>query len=461
MLGIQLIILIILLTLFYTTGGEYQLEIVRYTLVLTLCSLSLLFLCRKKSCISKQYLGVSFFFLFIFLIVNFQIGIDYAVENPNINFEFFFYDVSKISKVILLSAIMTVAYNLGSQLSLEKRNRSINTVKEIRIIRIRPLLYMLLFFFLLFLLTLNTDYVNGGHGKVRINPLSLSFYGVYWRLSIIYMGIVYYNNQHKVNVRMEKELSILFLLSLLIIGVIFSLAHNRIYIIYLYIPFIFIFLLGRNVRLNLLSITTGAVAIVFLSTLFKLFDIEALVFDFSSTLNAFKNIDQNPLLLSFSPATAELAASVYPNSIFYELWTQGFSFYGATLISNTFKVIPGLLGFGVNLFNMSKTELDTAVYITDLMNSSYGLGTNCIGDSLINIGFIPTILVFVFLGYLFTTSDLRVVNKTRKSLVDISLWLSIASLVVFIPRSSIFDLIGMLGFNLLFIYIYPRLLKSS
>ena len=457
---IQLFILIIL-CIFYLLDGYACISFSYLPITLSLVGLSFLSILkfRSKSTLSKRSFTVSFLFLFISLIVNFQISIDYLFNNPNLNFDLFFYDLNQLNSVILVSGIMVTSYNLGFSYSLSREKEICK--KEVfnassKVINAKPILFFAFVFFVLCLLTMNASYIKGGHGSVPLNSLSLSFYGLYWRLSIIYMSVIYYNNQFKKTFKIEKELSPLFLLMIGLSSLLFLLAHNRIYVIYLIVPLLMIFFLGRKLKMRLSFFLIIFIGVGLTSTMFKLFDLSSVLFDFTGTYKAISDITGNQALLSFSPFTAELASSVYANSVLYKLWKSGHFFWFATPVSNFFKILPGLLGFLISMFNIDVLELDTARYITEMVRSSYGLGTNCIGDCLINIGFVPSIFMFFFVGLFFAKSDLKVYNNHGVSLKWITIWLSIASLVVFIPRSSLFDLIGIIGFNVIFVSIYPK-----
>ena len=143
------------------------------------------------------------------------------------------------------------------------------------------------------------------------------------------------------------------------------------------------------------------------------------------------------------------------------MWLNGVKFYGLSIIANLLKIVPGLLGFLINLFNVNLLDIDTARYITDFVGTSYGIGTNSIGDCLINVGFFPTIIIFVLIGYFFTKCDLKIYSQKTLNIKWFIIWISIISHILFVPRSSLFDLIGVLGFNLIFISFYSKMKMSS
>lgn len=460
---IQYIILLILAFSFcFISVGDSRLSLFFYLLLIILSSL-LMMKSRKKTCLEKKMISVSSLFLVFFFIVNFQISIDFLVKNPYMNFEFYFYDISKINKLVSLSGSCLVAYNIGcmrdvfnyKQLGNIKSNKIIPEDK----VNEKPLLFMCVVFVLLFVLTINKSYINGGHGVIPANPISLSFYGFFQRMYIIYISVIFYNSQSQTTkTRVTKKIVFLMILILPII-VIFLLAHNRIYIIYILLPLILLLTRVYEKNIGFLSFILLLSLIGSLSISFKLYNIESLITNPIDVISSLLYLDGNQGLLSFYPFTGELAYSVYASSVLLKFYELGYFFWGASLFVGLMKIMPGMVGFIMALFGITSTiGFDTASFITKEMNSSYGLGSNCVGDLLINIGFIPSLIFFYLVGRLFMKSDLMVYeSKSRASLIWTTVWLSVASYVVFIPRSSFSDFIGAVGFNVIFVFIYKRI----
>lgn len=454
---VQFFILIILIIFYYLPLGLNNRIELCLIIGLVVFSSLLVFKRRKKTNLAKKMITVSSIFFVVYFIVNFQISIDYILQNPRLNFNYFFFDLSQISRLSALSGSCLVAYNIGNISGYNSfRNKKSQKIL-VKSINEKPILYLCLFAFLLFIITMNKAYINGGHGVVQANPTSLSFYGLYQKFSLIYLACIYYNYQSLKFKDLFSKTSILFIVSIIISILLFLSAHNRVYVIYLFIPICFLVMRSLNVNIRFIPFLVLFVFIGLLSTAFKIFDIRSLFSNAGDVLSSVYRMEGIETLMSYSPFTGELAFSVFASSILLSLYDAGYSFYGISFLTGILKIFPGLVSLFMTLFGLTKMQIDTGIYITEYMNSSFGLGTNCVGDTLINIGFIPSVIFFFFVGKLFSLSDLNVFHKNQKSFIWILVWLTIASFVVFLPRGSFSDLIGLLGFNTLFGLFYIKI----
>jgi len=131
------------------------------------------------------------------------------------------------------------------------------------------------------------------------------------------------------------------------------------------------------------------------------------------------------------------------------MWENGLSLYGISFLVGFLRVMPGLMGF----LNLDPSAYDSAVIATLYSGANYGVGTTAIIDLLVNFGVVLSLMIFLYVGYFFGRSELKVFSG-NKSIYSYVIFLTITILILFYPRASINDLISMVLFNLIFCKIY-------
>lgn len=463
-MNFQIFILFILLLSYYFSPQSISSEYLLWIIVLIFLSLSSLWLKRRKTVLHKRNISLTLIFTFLFLIVNFQIPIDFVLGNDLLDFSRYFYDYDIVNRSVTFSALALVAFNIGSVKSMYKPIRV--KLEKIDNISSYPLLILVCICFILFVLNINLEFIRGGHGTTKADALAMSFYVLYLRLSILYLSVVVYNKvrsdtlSHSL-VSFFRSFSYLYWLTVVISVFLFLFAHNRVFIIYLLFPIIMGYVVYRRLQIRLFILVGGIMVVAFLATIFKIFDLQNMFSGIVSLGGNLRNLVNYKQFNSFSPFTVELAYSIYPNTVLFYLWDKGATFYGLSFIVGILKSIPGAVSCFMFIAGLDVTNIETGDFATKVVGSSYGLGSASAADMLINIGFYPTLLLFGLIGFFFTRCDISVFSRKRLNIYMIVSTLTIASLVVFIPRGSFFELIGFLLFNLLFIRIYLMITKKK
>ncbi|REC49608.1 hypothetical protein DRF67_03840 [Chryseobacterium pennipullorum] len=394
-------------------------------------------------------------------IISFQIPLEVSLGNLELlNFRFF-YNSEVINEMVAFSALVLDVFLLGVTVNYSrlKKNAALPLISQDSVSSVttkyspKPLFILMAVCFLVFLLNINKGYIDSGHGTVKFEGIGFSFLGVFLRLSIIYLSIIIYNNQEKILTRKNSIKSFLklfdkpYLVFLVIIMVIFFLAHNRVFVILTITPFVFAFFLFVRKKISSITVILIFLGVSVFGTLFKLYGIENIL---SSSL---KINDNYVISKSYFPFTAELGGSVYAQSILYYKWyTTDFSLYGASYLVGVIRTFPGLM----NVFSLKPISYDTAVIGTLESGVTYGVGTTSIMDILINFGFILSLFIFFGIGYFFSKMESKV-YKNQVNIYTLVIYFSITSFIMFIPRASMNDVLGAVLFNIFFVKIYSLL----
>lgn len=456
-IGLHIILLLAQVFLYYLMSDITQYYLILISVSSVIFSSILTYRTHYKSSLKNKLYSISFIFLLMLLIVNIQIPIDYLLGNEQINFTNYFHKTNEISLLCSLVSSLIIAYNIGVCYSIYKldnisNSRPVNTYK----IRSYPIFVLCMIFFILFLLTINSGYINGGHGTVKARPIALSFYTWYLRLSIVYISVCYFNKQSQSIKQLALAISPFFYFSVIISCSIFLMAHNRVYVIFLLVPLVFIFLVKKRFKFNLISFVIVMLAVGSLFTAFKIFGIEGLLNHPIKSLSSIGTSENYSMFSSFSPFTVELAGSIYATSILLSLYNSGYFLWGTTLIIGGLKIFPGLVSF-VTLLGFDISIIDSAKFITRYVGASYGLGTSFLGETLVNFGYPLSILVLFLTGYYFTKMDIKIFRRDNIDFMAVVIWTSLSSNVIFLARGSISDFLGVVGFCVLFASFYCKI----
>jgi len=414
---------------------------------------------RNKTEIKNNNFSVILFFFVMSYIISFQIPLEIAFGNTALLQYRFIFDVTIVNKMVCFSGLILDVFIIGVTFGYLKRSNSTQIRPDNKIIKkfnIKPLFYIIVLCFLIFALNLDSSYVSGGHGSVKFEGIGFSFYTIFSRLSIIYIAMVLFNNQiNNSNGRGIKDFFKLFnksyLAFLAVTVVIFFLAHNRVFVILTLTPFLFAFFVFTRKKVRSLLVIAIFLSLSIFATLFKLYGIDNIL---DNDLSIGSNY---AIAKSYFPFTAELANSIYSQTILFSKWYhEDFLIYGYSFFIGILRIFPGLAGY----LAVDPMQYDTAVIATRLSSTTYGVGTTTIADVLVNFDFLGSILVIFYLGYIFSKKEMQVYASHTK-ITSYIIYFSITSFVLFIPRASLNDLFATIFFNLLFVSIYPYLFRMK
>ena len=395
----------------------------------------------------------------MYFIVSFQIPLDFILGNELLDYKELFYNYKTINKSIIFSALCLVSFIIGCIVFSAKKNKfNVSLFEMGDALNVKPIVVLIIILWLCFILTLNPAYINGGHGSVEVDNISITFYNYYWKCSILYLAILIWNNKDRGAKSFFRSLHALYILTVLISVLLFLLAHNRVYVIYLSVPILMAYFSFSHRKFSFKYFIIFTLFVAFFMTVFKIFSLSSLfTSDMLSATTDLKEYSGFSRLNSFSPFTAELAGSIYANSLIFDLWyNQKYFFYGLAIITGFMKGIPGLVSVFLFLTDIPVDNIQTALFATKYVGSFSGIGTTCSADLLINVGFWGTIIVMFLYGGVCISIDKTLFLNGKKNIFSVVLALTNAAFVVFLARSSFSDLIGTIVFNYLFLFLYIR-----
>lgn len=460
-------IFLALLVLYYVAPEHISRGHLFYVIILAFLSYLLLYFnARTKKQFRNNFLSNSNIFLILYVVVSFQFPLDYALGNQLLDFSKYFYKESIINLSTTFNAMCLVAFVLGIMVVSFKKDTAVRcSPASEKVIPLKPLLRIMMFCWVVFLVFLNPAYVKGGHGTVLVDNTSIAFYGYFWRLNILYLAIDLVNCYRIKKCRTNSFISVLkrhpiyYWVVILISAALFFSANNRVYTLYLLVPTFFYFLSILKFKTKPLKsiLILGTIAVFF--TLFKIYGIDKMFLD-SSNLNV-SELEFYDRFSSISPFTAELACSVLADSAMFYIWyTQGIVIFASTIVYGVLRVVSGLIPLFYMVTGLSDTTYSSGSFITKQLHASYGLGSSATGDMLISLGFVPTLIMMYIFGMFCYRSD-RVLFARRYGEKQIIIGLAIASQVAFVARASLCDVIATIIFCLLFFKIYLRLIKNK
>lgn len=447
----QIILLLIQLTTYlFSSIGPVSFFVVNLSAITVVISFFLSWNFRKKTKVKNHSFSVILFFTLMSWIISFQVPLEIVYGNNKLldSSLALVYDMEVLNNMVSFSSLMLNFFLLGVTYSYNKVGLVKNVMKSKDLnIATYPLVFLIIISLAIFLFTVDSNYIDGGHGGgTALDSISASTAGIAIKLSVIYLSIkIYLNSNKRLNlVKFIFSLNVYYVALLVTTIFIFLLAHNRLFPIMLATPLLFSYFLATKKKIGLMKVVSIFLSLSIFATLFKIYDI-------NNFYKAGLYIDSNYTISnSFFPFTAELAGSFYSSNILYSMWYKSdFTLNGISYIVGLLRTVPGLAG----LINLNPLIYDSAVIATVYSNTSYGVGSTSIFDLLVNFGVPLSLILFSILGYFFGRSEVNAYTK-EASINSYIIYLSITILILFYPRASLNDLFPMVVFNLVFFRFY-------
>ena len=403
---------------------------------------------EKKS--TYSYLNHIVIFFLLSFVVTLQFPLDYVLVNTDLDYSFYFYSSKTITKSIYFSFLTLCSFLLGTTYWKEI---SISSNCYSKGIKTKPFLYLSLICWFLFVLTINEDFLDNGHGIVAPNGFSISMYGFYIRFAMIYIGLSVYNAKLKRNSSFFKSLSPIFVLSILISAYMFLSAHNRLFMLTVCVPLLFAFIIIKKWTLSLGQLIFMLFVAAVFMTFFKMYDLQTLGNEISLNVEDVSSLNR---LKSYSPFTSELAASIFSHTVLFDMWYNGTFLYGQTIIMGLLKVFPGVVPMLFAVLNLDYMYTQSASFATQQIGAGYGIGSTAQADLLISVGLIMSVIGFGLLGkFCKKCNQIFVLERVSPILYVVSF--SLATQIMFLPRAVFSDVISIIVFNYLVTKYYLRL----
>lgn len=163
---------------------------------------------------------------------------------------------------------------------------------------------------------------------------------------------------------------------------------------------------------------------------------------------------------SISPYTIELAGSFFAYSVAWDAWLSGTFTKMLNLLMSSLMSIPFAVTLVLKLSGLLPSDYSPAVIVTEHAQIyGYGIGTDVIGSMMLDMTPVITPLVFIGIGSLIRTLD-RVVYSPNCKFQWLLLALIFSSDAFYIPRASIYVVIGGFVFSVLLCYMVAFLFRK-
>ncbi|MBP3942187.1 oligosaccharide repeat unit polymerase [Sphingobacteriaceae bacterium WQ 2009] len=356
----------------------------------------------------EQLLRISYLFILGYLIVHFQIYMDYILGNYNkFRGDYLLFN-NVVNRTAILSSIGLICFNLGYTFSLMKGGiiPSYRLSNNSRFNRI-PLLLIVVSTFVLFIGTANKAYFFGGYGTVELGSLATYFQTYFVYGIFAYMIVKSYFLKMKILkssfMDYVKNLGFLFNLIVATYLILVLTSGDRGPIIQLGLLYLSTYLFSQNKKLKIKYYVLGIFSAAFFITLLgqiRSFQNEG------SFIEKYNQAKINKLSFensgSFSPTTHELAISVRTVHAAVD-YTDHFGFkYGIVQLNQLIAIFPGIGSIVRGITGLEGKDLISADILTHHIfgdNPSHGLGTSCLADFYLDFGMIGVVCCFFIFGF--------------------------------------------------------------
>jgi hypothetical protein len=446
-------------------------------ILLIICLINLLvFLFSKedKVILKKVYLKHSYILLIGFLIVFFQVPVEFLFKKIDFSDSFLIPNPNYFYKTVTLASISFISFLFGyTIIKKKKKTYSICNINNRKLMNSNTYFLSIgsVISFFIYLYFSDKSYFLGGYYYHEFTPIMVYS-------NVLFTSLTYaYLIQKSINLRGKYqrlsfkryllELNPVVQLIILVYCILILLSGDRGPLMNMVMVYLACFIFARSISLKLKIIIPG-LALSILLIMFIGITRNPLLYDLS-LIEKIEIVNQKQKDSEYlSPSTLELAASFRTiNVAVAEIPESQDFFYGEFFVKNIFSVIPGLSQVFINLFfpdNPSYRDT-SAAYITYLIqgqNPRYGDGTSCISDIYMDFGLTGILFFFILFGGFIRKMEVVMYDtSTNNSLFSIILSISYFALAINISRGSIFTPLNVAVRILIFIYLNSLFQKNK
>lgn len=410
-----------------------------------------LFIMRKESQIGlkRQYLKISNLFLIGFIIVHFQIYLDYVLGA----YQSFGVDLMisdrLVPKASLISALALVMYYIGYLMASYYKAG----IKHIEIERISTVIYssrgllLLMFAFLsLFILTADWNYFRGNYGNVSVGTLA-DYAQQYLLLAMIGYVVLFVKNErirggaYKNMVSYSRKLGSTFLLISGVYLLLVLVSGDRGPILQFGVAFLggYVLVAKRKMRLVVvaLGLFIGATAISLLGFVREIGN--GAVF-WEKVEVAYSLREESRIQSSISPSTLELAGSVRTMHAAVDYSENHGHTNGLFQLFQVLSIVPGVGTITKVLTGMENKDFKSSAFLTRhiLGNTpDRGLGTTVVADIFLDFGIMGVIVTFFLFAWFVRYLEVNVFSAQFFRISTLALFFIFLSQAIYIGRSTI------------------------
>ena len=411
----------------------------------------LVFSLRKEKCniLNNNCLKPSFIFFVGFIIVHFFEYLAFVLGVHEYIWRIEFVNPSVVSEASICSLcsllMLLIGYNIANY-----KSRYRNNIKEVRFCIGKILDIILSASVILFYIFTDKYYFKGGYSDI-LNGEGLSLISEISQKIIHACQLAYCfdkvsNINNHISVRKYVfSYSLVYYLSMLFYFVLVLASGDRGPILYIGLIYVASYYIINRIKMKL---STCIVCLVIAACTISLF---GTVRELSGNLSAEKilraqqyresNLMNENFLFS---NTSELSNVVSAYHVLYYYTNEVGSIHALGLVNQMLGIVPGLRYFLYPLLDINTDYLDSAMLSTQLLNSDHGMGSTCLADLYLNLGFIGSIVLSMLFGMLLRKLDLLLYEIGHSSNIYMSLLcLSVLSFSIYISRSTYFIPLGL------------------
>lgn len=437
---------------------------IAFYLILYFSSLLTLFIKKKKF----NPITPSFFFILGFIIVFFQVPIEYLFNKDFIvkNFSSYIFNKEVFPLAVGYASLCGICFNIGFSFNKKESKKSPRDINKKSIydnISIKPFVFLSLIFFIVYIYVTPVNYFLGGYSYYQLEAeneilLSNRIQGYFFKMILISNALILWQTKrNKQSINSIRDFIKLYPKILIIIQVLYIILilmiGDRGPLFTIGLPIILMYFSLREKRLKIIPF----LGLVFIAGFF-LSIIKITHFDFTegNFFNAFLEAKEKFTVSekseSLFPYTVELAGSFFAYTVAWSAWLSGKATYGLSLFMNILMTIPYGVSFTQNLFDIRPEYFNPALLVTQHSGIiGYGIGSDCIGSLILDLSPIITPLVFILFGSFVNSLDKIIYEKRPHNLFLMLTGIIFSSMAFVMGRASIYTFIGSSIFCIIFI----------
>lgn len=416
--------------------------------------------------IKGQYLRLSIVYLFSFIIVHFQVYIDYILGNINSSHMFLWMDTTIVIRAMVLSSVAFIVYIYGYSWNRKnfyrpRAERGAKVTSDNRV-----LFFIGVPLIILFLVTINTSSTDAievsgvsGYSGLMLEALIIAYVILNCRNIVLSGKRTVSIKDYVVAQRSPIILAAIYIFIKLLIG-------DRGPIIISVLAFTLGYIYVTKAKVSLLKL---AFFIITASFIMNVIGLARRLDKSESFLNRVNTTIENREILyypsSFLPNTRELASSVRTLHISVSNVPSYIThFNGLFFIEDLMLFIPSLRSTFIRVFDIPKQFSSSAQFITWISlgeNRTWGTGTSSVADTYLDFGIFGILIVYFIFGYLSRGMELVIASNAAVSILVLVCVFLVFSYSVYIPRSTILYSLNKFAYVLFFIFIPTKLIRTK
>lgn len=439
------IFLVSLFRYYFSKNMELSKDSLAITLLMVMFAL-LAFSFRKENCdiLKRNCLKPSLIFFVGYIIVHFFEYLAFVLDIHKHIWRIEFVNPSIVSEASICSLCSLLMLLIGYNLFNFKPKYKYG-IKEKKI-HIEKILDIVLAISVLLFYTFTDDYYfEGGYSDI-LNGEGLSLMSEISQKIIHACQLAYcLDKASNINTRISMQkyvlsYSLVYYSSMLFYFALVLMSGDRGPILYIGLIYIASYYIINRIKIKLL---TGIACLIIAAFTISLF---GTVRELSGSLSVDKilkaqeyregNLGNDNLLFS---NTSELSNVVGAYHVLYYYTNEVGSLHALGIVNQMLGIVPGLRHFLYPLLDINADYLNSAILSTQLLNSDHGMGSTCLADLYLNLGFIGSMVLSMLFGMSLRKMDLLLYEIGHSSNIYMSLLcLSVLSFSIYIARSTYF-----------------------